>query len=179
MMGGRTWLTAVAACTLALSLGGCESLSDFSIDPTEWISGDFFSSKKKLQGERKPVFPEGVPGVSRGIPPELVKGYQASDGEQDDTARQAANEQSKTKPKPKAKPAPKVAAKPTTAEPSSRPASITVRRPDPTAAQQQQPPTDQWPDPTLQGQQQPGAAQLPDPRSGSVGSRWPDPPPSR
>jgi hypothetical protein len=177
MMGGRTWWTAVAACTLALSLGGCSSMSDFSIDPTEWISGDFLSSKKKLQGERKPVFPEGVPGVSHGMPPELVKGYQASDSEQDDTlARQAADEQSKAKSKAQPKPKPKVAAKAAPAETPSRPTSITVRRSDTTPPQPQS--TDQWPDPTPSGQQ-PGAAQWPDPRSGNVGTRWPDPPPSR
>src|SRR4051812_1505978 len=50
--------------TLGLSLGGCESIE-------EW-----FSNKKPLPGERKAVFPEGVPGVPHGVPPELVKGYQ-------------------------------------------------------------------------------------------------------
>ena len=34
------------------------------------------SSKTPLRGERRPVFPEGVPGVPEGVPPELVKGYQ-------------------------------------------------------------------------------------------------------
>ena len=34
------------------------------------------SSKKPLPGERRPVFPEGVPGVPQGVPPEMVKGYQ-------------------------------------------------------------------------------------------------------
>ena len=36
-----------------------------------------FDGKKKLPGDRKPVFPEGVPGVQAGVPPELMKGYQA------------------------------------------------------------------------------------------------------
>ena len=34
------------------------------------------SEKKKLPGERKDVFPGGVPGVSQGIPPEYMKGSQ-------------------------------------------------------------------------------------------------------
>ena len=34
-------------------------------------------TKKKLPGERREVFPGGVPGVSQGVPPELMKGYQA------------------------------------------------------------------------------------------------------
>src|SRR5215470_3460734 len=60
--------------TLILPLGGCASIGD--VDPTDWISGDFFNSKKKLPGDRKAVFPEGVPGVTQGIPAELVKGNQ-------------------------------------------------------------------------------------------------------
>jgi hypothetical protein len=60
---------------LILPLGGCASIGD-AIDPTEWFSGDMFSGKKKLPGDRKPVFPEGVPGVTQGIPSDLVKGNQ-------------------------------------------------------------------------------------------------------
>ena len=183
--------TVIAAFALALSLAGCESLSDFNIDPAEWISGDWFNTKKKLQGERKPVFPNGVPGVSRGVPPELVKGYQASpDADQDDSlVQQAGTDAQKTKPKSK----PKVAAKPAPAETPSRPTSITVRPSDtPTG---QQPVAERWPDPTppprqqpsaaqpsavQQGAVQPGAAQWPDsPRPGTGATQWPDPPPTR
>src|SRR6516162_9140089 len=111
MVKGRVGI-AFAACMLVLSLGGCESMSDFTIDPGEWFSGDFLSSKKKLQGERKPVFPEGVPGVSKGIPPELVKGYQpGADADQDDSLAQKAGGDDQSKNKPKGKPKPKVAAK--------------------------------------------------------------------
>jgi hypothetical protein len=60
---------------LILPLGGCASIGD-AIDPTDWFSGELFNTKKKLPGERKAVFPEGVPGVSQGIPSELVKGNQ-------------------------------------------------------------------------------------------------------
>src|SRR6185312_11304667 len=34
------------------------------------------NEKKKLPGDRKLLFPGGVPGVSEGVPPELVKGHQ-------------------------------------------------------------------------------------------------------
>lgn len=47
-------------------LSGCESF-----DPESW-----FNAKKPLPGERKAMFPGGVPGVPQGVPQELVKGYQ-------------------------------------------------------------------------------------------------------
>ena len=67
----RVGLT-VGALSLGLVLAGCESF-----DPTAIFDSDMFSTKKKLPGERRPVFPEGTPGVPQGVPPELVKGYQA------------------------------------------------------------------------------------------------------
>jgi hypothetical protein len=174
---------AFVVCMLALSLAGCESMSDFSIDPGEWFSGDFLSNKKKLQGERKPVFPEGVPGVSKGIPPELVKGYQpGTEADQDDSLAKKVTGDDQSKAKPKAKPKPKVAAKPAPAETASRPTPITVRRSDAQAGQssQQRPATEQWPDPTPPGQKS-EAVQWPDaPRPGTGGGvQWPDPPPTR
>jgi hypothetical protein len=63
----------IVASLLALPLGGCES---FNFDPGDWLSGELFATKKPLPGVRKPVFPNGVPGVVSGIPPELVKGNQ-------------------------------------------------------------------------------------------------------
>src|SRR4051794_28386069 len=77
-----------------------------NFDPTDWISGDFFDTKQKLVGERKAVFPEGVPGVPEGVPKELVKGNQQ---------QQAAIDAAAPEPEPvrPAKPAPKPhAAKP-------------------------------------------------------------------
>src|SRR6516162_11549080 len=62
----------VGALLIGFSLVGCE---DF--DPTALFDSELFNTKKKLPGERIPVFPEGVPGVPQGVPPELVKGYQA------------------------------------------------------------------------------------------------------
>jgi hypothetical protein len=60
---------------IALSgvLGGCSSgLSNF--DPSDML--DFLDTKKKLPGERKPVFPDGVPGLEQGVPKDLYKGAQ-------------------------------------------------------------------------------------------------------
>ena len=62
-----------AAVLIALSgaLAGCSTgFSNF--DPSDLL--DFLDTKKKLPGERKPVFPEGVPGLEQGVPKELYKG---------------------------------------------------------------------------------------------------------
>jgi hypothetical protein len=65
----------LVSSVLTLPLAGCASVSD-ALDPSEWFSGEFFNTKKKLPGDRKAVFPQGVPGVSQGIPSDLVKGNQ-------------------------------------------------------------------------------------------------------
>jgi hypothetical protein len=143
----RITITATAL-SLGLLLAGCDSF-----DPTAIFDAEIFNTKKKLPGERKPVFPEGTPGVSKGVPPELVKGYQQPPEE----PPQAAVPEPKAEAKPKPKPKPKVAAKP------------------PAPAAEQQPPAQQpqaaagggWPSPPPPG----GAAQP------SGGPAWPDPPP--
>ncbi|MDP3691967.1 hypothetical protein [Bradyrhizobium sp.] len=61
------------AVVIALSgvMGGCAGgMSSF--DPSDLL--DFLDTKKKLPGERKPVFPEGVPGLEQGVPKDLYKG---------------------------------------------------------------------------------------------------------
>src|ERR1700704_4627898 len=62
-----------AAVIIALSgaLAGCSS-SITNWDPTDLL--DFLDTKKKLPGERKPVFPGGVPGLAQGVPKDLYKG---------------------------------------------------------------------------------------------------------
>jgi hypothetical protein len=76
---GRLVLAAIVAATGPV-LSACDSLDSFEI----------FDSKKKLTGDRKPVFPEGVPGVAAGVPPELVKGYREPEGGGLDPAKAAA-----------------------------------------------------------------------------------------
>ena len=61
---------------LAPMLAGCEN---FDLDQLDFLH---LNEKKKLPGERKEVFPGGVPGVTQGIPPEYMKGNQ----QQADTA---------------------------------------------------------------------------------------------
>jgi hypothetical protein len=151
----------IVAAALTLPLGGC-----VQFDPTDWFAGDWFSNKKPLQGERKELFPGGVPGVSRGVPSDLVKGNQAAalqDQQEETPAAQI--EEPKPKPKPKAKPKPKP--KVVEAEPESRPTPVTVR-PQPQAQPRPQSGGVQWPDP-------PGTQQRP--QSGGV--QWPDPPAPR
>jgi hypothetical protein len=64
-----------ASVLVALSgaIAGCSS-NISSFDPMDWL--DFLDTKKKLQGDRKPVFPEGVPGLEQGVPKSLYKGAQ-------------------------------------------------------------------------------------------------------
>jgi hypothetical protein len=96
-------------------LGGCSSF-----DPTEW-----FNTKKPLPGERKAMFPDGVPGVPQGVPPELVEGYR----EPAPPPLQVVEE----KPKPKPKPRPKQAAAPRDApqQQQAAPAQSQSAFPDP------------------------------------------------
>src|SRR6201989_2658907 len=63
-----------AAVLIALSgaLAGCSSASVW--DPSDVL--DFRDTKKKLPGDRKPVFPDGVPGLEQGVPKDLYKGAQ-------------------------------------------------------------------------------------------------------
>jgi hypothetical protein len=61
-----------AALLVAFSgvLGGCSGFGS-GFDPTDML--DWLDTKKKLPGERKQVFPEGVPGMEQGVPRELYK----------------------------------------------------------------------------------------------------------
>ena len=167
----------VLTLSLGLALAGCEGF-----DPTSIMDTDFFNTKKRLPGERKPVFPEGTPGVPQGVPNELVKGHQpAEQAEQTEQAQptaQAAPAEPKAESKPKPKPKPKVVAKP---KEESTPTAITVR-PTQTQPAQTQPAQAQsqvqWPDPPPM-QQQPAAGAWPGSAQPSGGVAWPDPPAPR
>jgi hypothetical protein len=146
---------------LSLPLAGCESINNF--DPSDWVPGDIFGTKKKLPGERKPVFPEGVPGLARGVPPELLRNQPPPEGEiaQDLRApaqRAAVEPEPKAKPKARPKAQPKQVAAPAP-EPSPPPSPVMVR-----PSQQNRQPPAQWPDPPGgQGAPAPGGVQWPDP----------------
>jgi hypothetical protein len=93
------------AVALVLVLAGCTPGGQF--DPTVLFANDAFDTKKKLQGDREPVFPNGVPGTETGVPPDLVKGYQPPPDQAANTAAApdaAAQAAAKLKPKPKPKP---------------------------------------------------------------------------
>jgi len=147
-------LTVASTLSLALLLANC---SDF--DPSDIMDGMFASQKKPLPGERKPLFPQGTPGVTRGLPPELVKGYQPPPAV-DATTTQDAQAAAPEKPKPKPKPKPKVAATPP-ASAASAPAATGPGSSRTTASSP-------WPDP-------PPARQSAAP-AGAGQTAWPDPP---
>jgi len=152
---------------LAILISGCAALNTPSFDPTDWL--DFLDSKKRAVGTRHPVFPEGVPGVAQGVPPDLLKGtpeHQAALAAADPAlAPPPPPEQPAPPPKPAKK---RVASRPTPirvtpnggdpqAEPSNDPSAASVseepppaspppprkrsakRSADPSAADQQQP----------------------------------------
>jgi hypothetical protein len=94
-MHARRILLIASLLAAGFALSGCESF-----DPGSW-----FDNKKPLPGERKAMFPSGVPGVPQGVPQELVKGYQPPP----DVPPEVAN-QEPPKPRfvpPEHKPAPK------------------------------------------------------------------------
>jgi hypothetical protein len=114
---------AASALAVALALADCTPGGQF--DPSELLSTELFA-KKKIQGEREPLFPNGVPGAETGVPPDLVKGYQAppepAAAENPDAAAKSAAAEAEAKPKPKPKPKPKVARAPAAA-PATAPAA--------------------------------------------------------
>ena len=114
---------AASAFAVTLVLAACTQSGQF--DPTEILASDVLNNKKKIQGEREPLFPSGVPGAETGVPPDLVKGYQAPQQAAPETTESvpkpaAAAAEAKAKPKPK--PRPKVARAPATA-PATAPAA--------------------------------------------------------
>jgi hypothetical protein len=71
MRRSQRLIAAAVLVSLSTVLAGCsDSLSNW--DPTDML--DFLDTKKKIPGDRKPVFPEGVPGLEQGVPKELYKG---------------------------------------------------------------------------------------------------------
>ena len=89
-----------AAVLIALSsvLAGCSSsLSNW--DPTDML--DFLDTKKKLPGERKAVFPDGVPGLEQGVPKELYKGSRQEQRDQQNAQSAAAGAAPAEQPKSK------------------------------------------------------------------------------
>lgn len=160
-MNLRRGFGGVLLLALSLGLAGCETsdVMDKIVDLSPF--GDF---KKPIPGERKRVFPEGVPGVPQGVPPELMKGAQQPEGalstepQPQPPAETAAKEPEKPKAKPKSKPKPKVKQ---VARPKQQEDAPASSAPWPAPPQQDAPPP--WP--SQQSQQLPSA--------------WPSPPPAQ
>jgi hypothetical protein len=141
MRSAARLVLAVVVAAAGPVLSACSSLD--SLDPTEWLD-----TKKKLAGDRKPVFPEGVPGVSSGVPPELVRGYREPESGMVDPAKAAAEAAAGSDAKPKKPPPQRTAA----VKPKPKPAADSS-----TQAQRQPPPaqpapwTPQQPQPAWPG----------------------------
>src|ERR1700704_2282847 len=124
MRRSQRLIAATVLIALSGALGGCSSgMSNF--DPSDLL--DFLDTKKKLPGERKPVFPDGVPGLEQGVPKELYKGSRQEQIDQPNT--QAAAAAAPPPEEPKSKSAGKSRGK------SKQPATAsTTAAPDPAAA---------------------------------------------
>jgi hypothetical protein len=152
----RSLIYAGCALTLVISLGACTPGGQF--DPTEIVSSDAFSTKKKISGEREPLFPQGVPGAETGVPPDLMKGYQPPPEPPAATADATPKaETAATKPKPKAKPKPK---------------PKIARAPAPAS----DPAFDQKPASAVPPMQQPAQPSWPNTPAPTASTNWPAPP---
>ena len=161
-------------------LAGCES---FDLD--KW---EPFGSKKKMPGERKDLFPGGVPGVSQGVPPEYLQGHAQDQpgaaiasptpqpgappaaADEHKTAAVAPGEPIRVAPQEKAEPKPKPKPKVVKRKPKPEP-KVAAPAPQPTAQQQNGP----WP---AASAPPPGnAAPWPSAQQNSSTEPWPSAPP--
>jgi len=113
------------AVVIALSgaLAGCGGGGLSSFDPSDLL--DFLDTKKKLPGERKPVFPEGVPGLEQGVPKNLYKGSRQEQIDQQNAEAAAASAPPPVPLEPKGKRGAK-----------GKPPAVASRAPAPDAAQE-------------------------------------------
>jgi hypothetical protein len=173
---------AIFALALGLALAACSS---GNFDPTDIFSSGIFDTKKRVEGDRKAVFPEGVPGASQGVPPELVKGHQpapTSDAQAGvpapesphPTTAAAAGRPARLESAPGPEEKPKPAATKPAAAPAQDPpeASVWPEAARPQRQQARPSSSSPWPD---------APRQQPAPQAGPASpspSPWPDPPPS-
>jgi len=126
-----------AMVALSFALVGCET-ADVVDKLTDLIP--FGDNKKPLPGERKEVFPQGVPGVPQGVPSDMVKGHQPPEATPPPQPTAAAPPPAE-KPKPKKK----VQAKPKA--PPSAPPGPSAQTVPPTASTVPPAPSSTWPPP--------------------------------
>lgn len=156
MRGSKNLIVLAVLAALSGAVAGC---STANFDPTDML--DFLDTKKKLPGERKAVFPEGVPGLEQGVPKDLYRGSRQQQIDQAGPAVAAAPPPAEPPPGAKSKGRSKQAAAPAAppaaadpdappeeegstaaAPPPPKPAKIVRRRttappPDPQPQQQQ------------------------------------------
>jgi len=141
MRGYHSILTA-AALAVSFALVGCDT-ADTLDKLTDMIP--FGDSKKPLPGERREVFPQGVPGVPQGVPSDLVKGNQPPPDATPPPPQAAVTPPPEEKPKPKKK----VQAKPKA--PPQPPADQSAQTVPPTQQMQAPQPSAAWPPPMGSG----------------------------
>ncbi len=147
-------------------LAGCAD----GFDMDKLTDFDFLNKKKKLPGDRKPVFPDGVPGVTQGVPPELMKGYQEQESQAATTG--STDAQGATQTSADAAPT-KQAEKP---KPKPKPKKVAVRKPAPPPEPPMQPQMQPEAPPPSQAAQAPWPS-VPQPAQPQIA--WPDPTPAR
>jgi hypothetical protein len=131
MRRSQRLIAAAVAVALCSVLAGCGGGGLSSFDPMDML--DFLDTKKKLPGERKPVFPDGVPGLEQGVPKELYKGSRQEQIDQQNAAAASATEAPAPEPA-KGKRAAKGKGKPAPAAASTAPAAEPAAPADPDAA---------------------------------------------
>ena len=166
MRGSQRLIALSVLIALAGALGGCSGgMANF--DPSDLL--DWMDTKKKLPGERKPVFPEGVPGLEQGVPKDLYKGARQVDDPNAQAAAAAPPPAEEPKSKRGAKSKGKQAAAPADADaapdeegstaaapPAPKPAKVVRKRttappPDQSAAPAQSPQQSAFPAPMPSG----------------------------
>jgi hypothetical protein len=147
---------------LAAAMGTLAACTNFDPDKLDVFG---LNEKKKLPGERREVFPGGVPGVTQGIPPEYLKGNQPADAAEAPAGAQGKEKTAAVEPEPAPKPKPKRAPKPRVA---SQPTQVTV------SPQQQQ--AAPWPQQNQQPAQQQSQAPWPAQGQANTTAPWPSSP---
>src|SRR5690349_6898513 len=138
MRGSQRLIALSVLIALGGVLGGCSGgMANF--DPSDLL--DWMDTKKKLQGERKPVFPDGVPGLEQGVPKDLYKGARQQQIEEQNAAAAAAaapppepppgSKAAKSKGKPKQAAAQPAAAADPDAAPAEEENSVATAPPPP------------------------------------------------
>src|SRR6476646_8219642 len=124
-------IAATIVIALSSALAGCGSMGG-NFDPSDLL--DCLDTKKKLPGERKPVFPQGVPGLEPGVPKDLYKGSRQQQLDEQNAQGTAAAAPPPQEPKSKGKSTGKQAPAAASAAPVAEPTAAA----DPNAAPEEE-----------------------------------------